>query len=186
DRLAQLLCVGARCRARQPGARSLRARGGARDDGEGRAEVHGNPQGDRSRSDCRRGGRSLAGCPGENRARQSAPGAGAHGTPRFPRPAAVVSGNGRQLELADATADRGAFIAPTLLYCRQPASAAAIHEVEAFGPVCTVMPYEGLDGAIALARRGAGSLVGSVFTADDAVAARLVLGLAPFHGRVLV
>jgi oxepin-CoA hydrolase / 3-oxo-5,6-dehydrosuberyl-CoA semialdehyde dehydrogenase len=105
---------------------------------------------------------------------------------RLQREAEIVCGNGRQLELADADADRGAFIAPTLLYCRESASAAAVHEVEAFGPVCTVVAYEGLDSAISLARRGAGSLVGSVFTADEEQAARLVLGLAPFHGRVLV
>ncbi|MGA8095463.1 MAG: phenylacetic acid degradation bifunctional protein PaaZ [Steroidobacteraceae bacterium] len=100
--------------------------------------------------------------------------------------AEVVSGNGSQLELVDADADRGAFMAPTLLYCKDSARAKAIHEIEAFGPVCTVVPYEGLDSAIVLARRGAGSLVGSVFTADDTVAARLVMGLAPFHGRLLV
>jgi oxepin-CoA hydrolase/3-oxo-5,6-dehydrosuberyl-CoA semialdehyde dehydrogenase len=105
---------------------------------------------------------------------------------KLEREAEIVHGGGRQLELADADADRGAFIPPTLLYCKDSARAAAIHEVEAFGPVCTVVPYEGLDSAIALARRGAGSLVGSVFTGDDAVAARLVLGLAPFHGRLLV
>ena len=52
--------------------------------------------------------------------------------------------------------------------------------------MATVLPYRTLDEAIALARRGDGSLAGSVFTADDEVAARLVLGLAPFHGRVLV
>ncbi|MBV8496025.1 MAG: phenylacetic acid degradation bifunctional protein PaaZ, partial [Gammaproteobacteria bacterium] len=54
------------------------------------------------------------------------------------------------------------------------------------GPVCTLLPYETLDEAVALARRGDGSLVGSVFTADDEVAARLTLGLAPYHGRILV
>jgi oxepin-CoA hydrolase / 3-oxo-5,6-dehydrosuberyl-CoA semialdehyde dehydrogenase len=105
---------------------------------------------------------------------------------RLEREAEVVYGDARQAELADADADRGAFIAPTLLFCRDSARAAAIHEVEAFGPVCTVVPYEGLDSAVTLARRGAGSLVGSVFTGDDAIAARLVVGLAPFHGRVLV
>lgn len=105
---------------------------------------------------------------------------------KLEREAEVVCGNGRPLELTDADADRGAFIAPTLLYCKDSARAAAIHEIEAFGPVCTVVPYEGLDSAIALARRGAGSLVGSVFTADDTIAARLVVGLAPFHGRLLV
>jgi oxepin-CoA hydrolase / 3-oxo-5,6-dehydrosuberyl-CoA semialdehyde dehydrogenase len=105
---------------------------------------------------------------------------------KLEREAEVVYGNGRQAELAGADADRGAFIAPTLLYCKDPARAAAIHEIEAFGPVCTVVPYEGLDSAIALARRGAGSLVGSVFTGDDTIAAQLVVGLAPFHGRLLV
>ena len=105
---------------------------------------------------------------------------------KLEREAEIVCGNGGPLELADADADRGAFIAPTLLYCKDSARAAAVHEIEAFGPVCTVVPYEGLDSAIALARRGAGSLVGSVFTGDDTVAARLVIGLAAFHGRLLV
>ncbi|HWF99787.1 MAG TPA: phenylacetic acid degradation bifunctional protein PaaZ [Steroidobacteraceae bacterium] len=105
---------------------------------------------------------------------------------KLEREAQVVCGNGRAVGLAEADADRGAFIPPTLLFCRDSARAAAIHEIEAFGPVCTVVPYDGPDSAIALARRSAGSLVGSVFTADDTVAARLVLGLAPFHGRILV
>ena len=105
---------------------------------------------------------------------------------KLEREAQIVCGNGRQLELADADPDRGAFVAPTLLYCRDSSRAAAVHEVEAFGPVCTVLPYEGPESAIALARRGAGSLVGSIFTADESQAARLVLGLAPFHGRLLV
>jgi oxepin-CoA hydrolase / 3-oxo-5,6-dehydrosuberyl-CoA semialdehyde dehydrogenase len=105
---------------------------------------------------------------------------------KLEREAEVVYGNGRQVELADADADRGAFMAPTLLFCKDSARAAAIHEIEAFGPVCTVVPYEGLDSAVSLARRGAGSLVGSVFTGDDTVAARLVVALAPFHGRLLV
>jgi oxepin-CoA hydrolase/3-oxo-5,6-dehydrosuberyl-CoA semialdehyde dehydrogenase len=105
---------------------------------------------------------------------------------KLEREAEVVCGGGRGLELAQADADRGAFIAPTLLYCRDATRAAAIHEIEAFGPVCTVVPYESLDSAVALARRGAGSLVGSIFTADETQAAQLVLGLAPFHGRILV
>jgi oxepin-CoA hydrolase/3-oxo-5,6-dehydrosuberyl-CoA semialdehyde dehydrogenase len=61
-----------------------------------------------------------------------------------------------------------------------------VHSVEAFGPVSTVIGYEGIADAVAIARRGEGSLAGSVFTADDAAAAELVLGLAPYHGRVLV
>jgi len=105
---------------------------------------------------------------------------------KLQREAEIVYGNGRDTEVTGADAEKGAFMAPTLLLCRDTASAREIHSVEAFGPVCTVVPYNDLDSAITLARRGGGSLAGSVFTADDAVAARLVLGLAPFHGRVLV
>jgi len=97
----------------------------------------------------------------------------------------VVGGAGKPAPLG-ADPERGAFIAPTLLYCRDAARARAIHVVEAFGPVCTVVPYRDTDEALALARRGGGSLAGSVFTADDAIAAQLVLGLAPWHGRILV
>ena len=85
-----------------------------------------------------------------------------------------------------ADAREGAFVAPVLLRCRDGISSDVIHSVEAFGPVATVIPYRGLDQAIDLARRGEGSLVGSVFTSDPAIATELVLGLAPYHGRVLV
>jgi oxepin-CoA hydrolase/3-oxo-5,6-dehydrosuberyl-CoA semialdehyde dehydrogenase len=105
---------------------------------------------------------------------------------RLEREAQIVHGGSGAFELAGADRDKGAFLAPTLLYCRDTASATAIHEVEAFGPVCTVVPYRDADDAVALARRGGGSLVSSVFTADDAAAARFVIGLAPFHGRILV
>ncbi len=100
--------------------------------------------------------------------------------------AEVVWGDSSQPTLLEADAEQGAFVLPTLLCCRDSSAARAAHSVEAFGPVCTVLPYRDLGEAIALARRGNGSLVGSVFTADDAAGARLVLGLAPFHGRVLV
>ncbi len=98
----------------------------------------------------------------------------------------VVAGGTGKPQLLGADAERGAFMAPTLLYCRDAARGRAIHSVEAFGPVCTVVPYRDTGDAIELARRGGGSLAGSVFTADDAVAAQLVLGLAPFHGRIVV
>jgi oxepin-CoA hydrolase/3-oxo-5,6-dehydrosuberyl-CoA semialdehyde dehydrogenase len=99
--------------------------------------------------------------------------------------AELVYGDGK-LEPLGADAERGAFMAPTLLHCRDAARARAVHSVEAFGPVCTLLGYRDTDEAIALARRGGGSLAGSVFTADDAVAAQLTLGLAPFHGRIVV
>ncbi len=102
------------------------------------------------------------------------------------REAEVVYGDSGKAQPVGADADRGAFLSPTLLYCGNTAGARAIHTVEAFGPVCTLVPYETVEDAIELARRGGGSLAGSIFSADDAVAARLVLGLAPFHGRILV
>jgi oxepin-CoA hydrolase/3-oxo-5,6-dehydrosuberyl-CoA semialdehyde dehydrogenase len=100
--------------------------------------------------------------------------------------AELVSGDLDGFQLSGADRERGAFVPPVLLRCREPGRAKAIHAVEAFGPVATVVPYGTVDDAIALARRGEGSLAGSVFTADNAIAARLALGLAAFHGRVLV
>jgi len=105
---------------------------------------------------------------------------------KLKREAEVVYGEGAPPKPEGADADRGAFMAPTLLYCRNAGNARAIHTVEAFGPVCTLVPYASIDDAITLANRGGGSLAGSIFTADDAVAAQLVLGLAPFHGRIVV
>jgi oxepin-CoA hydrolase/3-oxo-5,6-dehydrosuberyl-CoA semialdehyde dehydrogenase len=105
---------------------------------------------------------------------------------RLTREAELICGGAGQAQPVGADADRGAFLAPTLLYCREAGRAGAIHSVEAFGPVCTLLTYQGVEDAIALARAGGGSLVGSIFSADDAVAAQLVLGLAPYHGRILV
>jgi len=98
----------------------------------------------------------------------------------------VVTGGQTALNLESGAGERGAFVAPTLLRLRDAANASAVHGVEAFGPICTLVPYESVPGAIALARRGGGSLVASVFTADTAVARQIVLGMAPFHGRILV
>ena len=98
----------------------------------------------------------------------------------------LVGGDPDRFEVTGADRQRGAFVPPLLLLCRDPRSARAVHDVEAFGPVATVVPYRDVDDAILLARRGDGSLAASVFSADDALAARLVLGLAPYHGRVLV
>jgi oxepin-CoA hydrolase / 3-oxo-5,6-dehydrosuberyl-CoA semialdehyde dehydrogenase len=105
---------------------------------------------------------------------------------RLTREAELICGGAGQTRPVGGDADRGAFLAPTLLYCRDAERARAVHSVEAFGPVCTLLTYDGVADAIALARRGGGSLVASVFSADEAVAAQLVLGLAPYHGRILV
>lgn len=87
---------------------------------------------------------------------------------------------------AAAVPGEGAFLNPVLLRCAQPATATKVHQVEAFGPVATIMPYDTLDQAVELVARGEGSLVASVFTYDADVASRLIFGLAPYHGRLLV
>ena len=100
--------------------------------------------------------------------------------------AEIVAGDPDRVTIVSGDAEQGAFLNPVLLYSEAPLQANAIHDVEAFGPVATVMAYDDLDEAIALARRGKGSLVASVFTDDKAVAEEAVLGLAPFHGRVMI
>jgi oxepin-CoA hydrolase/3-oxo-5,6-dehydrosuberyl-CoA semialdehyde dehydrogenase len=100
--------------------------------------------------------------------------------------AELVAGDPVRFEVSGADRERGAFLPPMLLLCRDGDAARAIHSVEAFGPVSTIIGYRDIADAIALARRGEGSLAGSVFTADDGIATELVLGLAPYHGRVLV
>ena len=102
------------------------------------------------------------------------------------READLVSGNPQRFDVQGADPEQGAFMPPLLLLCREPQAARAIHEIEAFGPVATVLPYSDTTDAIALARRGGGSLVASVFSADESLTGQLVRGLAPYHGRILV
>jgi oxepin-CoA hydrolase/3-oxo-5,6-dehydrosuberyl-CoA semialdehyde dehydrogenase len=80
----------------------------------------------------------------------------------------------------------GAFISPILLRSDDPWGSDAVHDVEAFGPVSTIMPYRDLDDAIALANRGMGSLALSLFTFDPATAEDFVLGAGAYHGRMLI
>jgi oxepin-CoA hydrolase/3-oxo-5,6-dehydrosuberyl-CoA semialdehyde dehydrogenase len=98
----------------------------------------------------------------------------------------VVYGGSDDFEVVDADARKGAFFMPTLLHCEKPMRSSAVHSVEAFGPVSTVLPYDTLDEAIELARMGEGSLAGSIVTNDNEVARELVLGTAAYHGRMLV
>src|SRR5687768_14769727 len=79
----------------------------------------------------------------------------------------------------------GAFLSPILLRADDPWGSPAVHDVEAFGPVSTIMPYRDLDDAIALANRGMGSLALSLFTYDHATAESFVLGAGAFHGRMM-
>jgi len=79
----------------------------------------------------------------------------------------------------------GAFMSPILLRTDTPWSAPAVHEVEAFGPVATLMPYDDIADAIALANRGLGSLALSVATHDADIAGEVVLAAGAWHGRIL-
>jgi oxepin-CoA hydrolase / 3-oxo-5,6-dehydrosuberyl-CoA semialdehyde dehydrogenase len=96
-----------------------------------------------------------------------------------------VSGDPDGFTVVGADADLGAFLPPILLLAND-STAPAVHDIEAFGPISTVVGYRDVPEAIALAARGRGSLVGSVVTHDPGVARELVLGIAAHHGRVLV
>lgn len=100
--------------------------------------------------------------------------------------AEIVAGSPDEVRVSSGDAERGAFLNPVLMYCDRPFAATAVHDIEAFGPVSTVMPYDTPEEAVELSRMGKGSLVTSVFTDDPAVAEEIVLGAAPFHGRVLI
>jgi oxepin-CoA hydrolase / 3-oxo-5,6-dehydrosuberyl-CoA semialdehyde dehydrogenase len=80
----------------------------------------------------------------------------------------------------------GAFLQPILLRSDDPWGSPAIHDVEPFGPVSTIMPYRDLEDAIALANRGMGSLALSLFTFDRKVAEDFVLGAGAYHGRMVI
>jgi oxepin-CoA hydrolase/3-oxo-5,6-dehydrosuberyl-CoA semialdehyde dehydrogenase len=99
--------------------------------------------------------------------------------------ARIVSGDPSHVDVTGASAETGAFMAPLLLQA-DDATRPEPHEVEAFGPVSTIIGYNGTAEAIELAARGRGSLAGSVVTADTSFARDVVLGLAPWHGRILV
>ncbi|SMB90110.1 phenylacetic acid degradation bifunctional protein PaaZ [Deinococcus hopiensis] len=99
--------------------------------------------------------------------------------------ARVVIG-GEDRELLGGDREKGAFLDPTVLLCDSPLTARGPHELEAFGPVATLLPYGGLEEAVQLARMGRGSLVGSIVTHDRTEATELVLGMASTHGRLLV
>jgi len=98
--------------------------------------------------------------------------------------AAIVYGDPAHVNVDGADDRKGAFISPILLRCDRPWEARAVHDVEAFGPVSTLIPYRDGADAIALANRGKGSLVMSVFSYDTDFARDVVLGCGAFHGRI--
>ncbi|MFT5217472.1 MAG: oxepin-CoA hydrolase/3-oxo-5,6-dehydrosuberyl-CoA semialdehyde dehydrogenase [Glaciecola sp.] len=100
--------------------------------------------------------------------------------------AKMVYGNLDEVSVIGANSKDGAFLAPVLLREDYPFTNTGIHEIEAFGPVSTLMPYKTLDEAIHLAHLGKGSLVSSIVTNSDSIAKEYVVEAATHHGRILV
>ncbi len=100
--------------------------------------------------------------------------------------ARIVFGSATECDPLGADAEKGFFVGPVLLRADAPASADAVHELEVFGPCATLMPYEDADEAVALVARGGGGLVASVYGDDRKLLPKLILGVAPYHGRVLL
>ena len=98
----------------------------------------------------------------------------------------IMYGSLDSVEVMDADANKGAFLSPLLLLNDKPFASNAAHEVEAFGPVSTIMPYKNIEEAIALSKMGKGSLCSTIVTANDAIAKQYVLGAGTHHGRILV
>ncbi len=108
------------------------------------------------------------------------------GVAKLQAEAEIVSGDPDNFTVEGADKARGAFLPPLLLHCGNPVRATNVHSIEAFGPVCTVMGYNGMDEAIQLVNRGGGSLVASVYTHNPRTASELVFGIGSFHGRLIL
>jgi oxepin-CoA hydrolase/3-oxo-5,6-dehydrosuberyl-CoA semialdehyde dehydrogenase len=98
----------------------------------------------------------------------------------------IIYGSMDSVELLDADSSKGAFMSPLLLLNEKPFAGEDTHRIEAFGPVSTLMPYKNMDEAIALSKKGKGSLCSSIVTSDDDIAKQYVTGAATHHGRILV
>jgi len=98
----------------------------------------------------------------------------------------LVYGDLERFEVTHGSKDKGAYMAPILLRNDRPFEQIGTHEIEAFGPVSTMMPYHDLEEAIELARKGKGSLCSSIVTFDDKIAREYVVNAATHHGRILV
>ncbi|MCI5058619.1 MAG: phenylacetic acid degradation bifunctional protein PaaZ [Flavobacteriales bacterium] len=98
----------------------------------------------------------------------------------------IVYGSLEGVNVTDADASKGAFLSPILLRNDDPFNKTATHNIEAFGPVSTLLPYKNLDEAIQLSKLGKGSLVCSIVTNDAKTAREFALGAASHHGRILV
>jgi oxepin-CoA hydrolase/3-oxo-5,6-dehydrosuberyl-CoA semialdehyde dehydrogenase len=98
----------------------------------------------------------------------------------------IVYGDLDEFEVVGADKNKGAFFSPILFINDAPHEKTDVHEVEAFGPVSTIMPYKSIEDAIELSRMGKGSLVSSIVTPNDEEAKNYIIGAASMHGRILV
>jgi oxepin-CoA hydrolase/3-oxo-5,6-dehydrosuberyl-CoA semialdehyde dehydrogenase len=98
----------------------------------------------------------------------------------------IIIGNFENFEVKGADKHKGAFMPPIIFYNDKPFTNTDCHNVEAFGPVSTIMPYKTIDEAIQLSKMGMGSLVSSIITADNSIARKYTIGAACMHGRILV
>ena len=98
----------------------------------------------------------------------------------------IVFGDLQNFEVIGADKNLGAFISPILFLNESPFKNQDCHNIEAFGPVSTIMPYNNIEEAVELAKMGKGSLVCSIVTANDKIARDFVIGAACMHGRILV
>ncbi|MDO8998710.1 MAG: phenylacetic acid degradation bifunctional protein PaaZ [Bacteroidota bacterium] len=98
----------------------------------------------------------------------------------------IIIGNFENFEVKGADKNKGAFMPPIIFFNDNPFKNTDCHNVEAFGPVSTIMPYKTIEDAIELSKMGKGSLVSSIITADNKIARMYTLGAACMHGRILV
>ena len=98
----------------------------------------------------------------------------------------LLYGSLDSVSVVDADANQGAFLSPMLLINKTPFASDEPHNIEAFGPVSTIMPYKNMDEAIELSKKGKGSLCSSIITNNTSIAKQYVLGAASYHGRILV
>ncbi len=98
----------------------------------------------------------------------------------------IIIGDFEKFEVRGADKNKGAFMPPIIFLNEKPFAFTDCHNIEAFGPVSTLMPYNTIDEAIELSKLGKGSLVSSIITADDKIARMYTIGAACMHGRILV
>jgi oxepin-CoA hydrolase/3-oxo-5,6-dehydrosuberyl-CoA semialdehyde dehydrogenase len=98
----------------------------------------------------------------------------------------IIIGNFENFEVKGADKHKGAFMPPIIFYNDKPFTNTDCHNVEAFGPVSTIMPYKTIEDAIELSKMGKGSLVSSIITADNTIARKYTIGAACMHGRILI